>query len=144
MFRTIDPNTGEHANIPAWLVVDAAYVSRYSIGGTPAGQVPSWATSAGTLADLATACGIDPDGLTATVAEFNRHAANGRDPLFHRGESAQDRYLGDPRQPHPCSPRSPRRRTTRSPSGPAPSAPAAGSSPTTTAGCSLVGPQAPR
>ena len=102
VFRTIDPNTGEHANIPAWLVVDAAYVSRYSIGGTPAGQVPSWATSAGTLADLATACGLDPDGLTATVAEFNRHAANGRDPLFHRGESAQDRYLGDARQPHPC------------------------------------------
>jgi 3-oxosteroid 1-dehydrogenase len=102
VFRTIDPSTGEHANIPAWLVVDAAYVSRYSIGGTPAGQVPSWATSTGTLADLATACGLDPDGLTATVAEFNRHAANGRDPLFHRGESAQDRYLGDARRPHPC------------------------------------------
>ena len=101
VFRTIDPNTGEHANIPAWLVVDTAYVSRYSIGGTPAGQIPTWATSAGTLADLATACGIDPDGLTATVAEFNRHAADGRDPVFHRGQSAQDRYLGDPRQPHP-------------------------------------------
>jgi 3-oxosteroid 1-dehydrogenase len=100
-FRTIDPNTGEYANIPAWLVVDAGYVRRYPIGGTPAGQVPSWATSAGTLADLATACGIDPAGLAATVAEFNRHAADGRDPLFHRGESAQDRYLGDARQPHP-------------------------------------------
>ena len=34
---TVDPGTGGHANIPAWLVVDAAYVSRYSIGGTPAG-----------------------------------------------------------------------------------------------------------
>lgn len=101
-FRTIDPSTGDFANMPAWLVVDSAYVSRYSIGGTPAGRVPSWATSAATLDGLATACGMDPAALTATVVEFNRHAAGGRDPLFHRGESAQDRHLGDNRQPHPC------------------------------------------
>jgi predicted oxidoreductase len=30
------------------------------------------------------------------VAEFNRHAVHGKDPLFHRGESAYDRYRGDP------------------------------------------------
>jgi 3-oxosteroid 1-dehydrogenase len=102
VFRTIDPATGESAHVPAWLVVDSGYVARYAIGGTPAGQVPPWATSAGSLADLAAACGIDDDGLVATVAEFNRHAVHGRDPLFHRGESAQDRHLGDPRQPHPC------------------------------------------
>jgi hypothetical protein len=89
-------------NIPAWLVVDAGYVARHSIGGTPAGQVPEWATSADSLACLAAACGIDPAGLAATVAAFNRHAADGRDPEFRRGESAQDRYLGDPRRPHPC------------------------------------------
>ena len=33
VFRTIDSNTGEHANIPAWLMVDSEYISRYSIGG---------------------------------------------------------------------------------------------------------------
>jgi hypothetical protein len=34
--------------------------------------------------------------------EVNRHAADGRDPLFCRGESAQERYLDDPSRPHPC------------------------------------------
>lgn len=102
VFRSVDPNTGEYANMPAWLVVDSGYVARYSIGGTPAGQVPSWAVSADTIEDLAPACGIDPTGLADTVTEFNKYAADGHDPLFGRGRSAADRYLGDPRQPHPC------------------------------------------
>ena len=84
------------------MVVDSAYLERYSVGGTPAGQVPAWATSAETIVDLATACEIDPDGLAATVEEFNLNAAEGRDQLFARGESVADRYLGDARQPHPC------------------------------------------
>jgi len=102
VFRTVDSNTGEHANIPAWLVVDSEYISRYSIGGTPVGRVPAWAISAATIEELAQALGIDPFALAGTVAEFNKFAVDGRDPLFHRGESAADRYLGDPRQPHPC------------------------------------------
>ena len=36
------------------------------------------------------------------VKLHDKYAADGRDPLFHRGETAADRYLGDPRQPHPC------------------------------------------
>lgn len=102
VFRSIDPATGAHANIPAWLVVDSGYVERYSIGGTPAGRVPDWAVSGRTVEELAQALGIDPFALAQTVAEFNKDAADGRDPLFHRGESAADRYLGDPRMPHPC------------------------------------------
>ena len=35
------------------------------------------------------------------MTEFNKYAADGHDPLFNRGVSAADRYLGDPRQPHP-------------------------------------------
>lgn len=101
-FRTIDSATGTHANIPAWLVVDSEYVSRYSIGGTPVGQAPAWATSAATVEELATALGLDPFALAATVGEFNKYAADGQDPLFHRGETAADRYLGDARRPHPC------------------------------------------
>jgi 3-oxosteroid 1-dehydrogenase len=102
VFRTVDPNIGEYANIPAWLVVDSGYVARYSIGGTPVGQVPSWAVSGGTVEELAQACGIDPSGLADTVTEFNKFAGDGHDPLFGRGASAADRYLGDARQPHPC------------------------------------------
>ena len=87
-FRTIDSATGTHAHIPAWMVVDSAYVARYSIGGTPAGTAPAWAERGDTVDELAQRCGIDPAGLAATLAEFNRHAAQGRDPHFHRGESA--------------------------------------------------------
>ena len=102
VFRAIDPNTGGYANIPGWLVVDSSYISRYSIGGTTVGQVPSWAVTANTVQELAQACGIDEAGLTETVADFNKFAADGHDPVFGRGDSAADRYLGDPRQPHPC------------------------------------------
>ncbi len=102
VFRSIDPNTGEYANIPAWLVVDSGYVSRYSIGGTQVGEVPAWAVSGSTIEALADALGGDPFALAQTVAEFNKHAADGQDPLFHRGETEADRYLGDPRQAHPC------------------------------------------
>ena len=64
--------------------------------------MPSWAVSANTVEELAQACDIDEAGLVETVAEFNKFAADGHDPLFVRGDSAADRYLGDPRQPHPC------------------------------------------
>ena len=101
-FRTIDRATGTHVHIPAWMVVDSAYVARYAIGGTPAGTPPAWAERGETVAELAQRCGIDPDGLVAALAEFNQHAALGRDPHFHRGESAQDRHLGDAARPHPC------------------------------------------
>jgi 3-oxosteroid 1-dehydrogenase len=41
--------------------------------------------------------------LAATVQRFNALADSGRDDDFHRGESAYDRYYGDPRnQPNPC------------------------------------------
>lgn len=101
VFRAIDPNTGEYANIHAWLAFDSAYIARYSIGGTPVGQVPSWAVSADTIEQLARACGIDQQ-LSDTVTEFNKYAADGHDPLFGRGDSVADRYLGDARRPHPC------------------------------------------
>ncbi|MFX4404694.1 hypothetical protein ABTA52_20260, partial [Acinetobacter baumannii] len=55
-----------------------------------------------TIEDLAQACGIDPHGLGETLAAYNHHAADGRDPLFHRGESAYNRMQGEPG--HPLNP----------------------------------------
>jgi hypothetical protein len=41
--------------------------------------------------------------LEATVAEFNRYAPEGRDPLFGKGTKAYNRYQGDAlNRPNPC------------------------------------------
>jgi predicted oxidoreductase len=56
-----------------------------------------------TIADLARNCGIDPEGLERTVAEYNAHARNGDDPAFGRGTTIYNRYQGDAaNRPNPC------------------------------------------
>jgi 3-oxosteroid 1-dehydrogenase len=103
VFRTIDPQSATFANVPAWMLFDSAYVARYSIGGGAVGTAPAWAVRAESLEALADRCGIDMLQLAATVAQFNQGAAQGVDPAFHRGESIQDRHLGDPtNRPNPC------------------------------------------
>jgi succinate dehydrogenase/fumarate reductase flavoprotein subunit len=58
---------------------------------------------ASTIEDLARACGLDPAKLATTVSDYNSHATEGCDPLFHRGESAYNRVQGEPEQkPNPC------------------------------------------
>src|SRR5262249_45637020 len=47
---------------------------------------------ADTLRELAGLIGVDPDGLEATVAEFDEHAAEGSDPQFGRGIAGWDRW----------------------------------------------------
>lgn len=54
-----------------------------------------------TLRELAEACGIDPDRLEATVAEFNDHARLGEDPAFGRGRTPFNKGSGDPDNPWP-------------------------------------------
>jgi 3-oxosteroid 1-dehydrogenase len=56
-----------------------------------------------TLDDLAAQCGIDPDGLRATVDRFNAFAAAGVDEDFHRGEGDHERFYGDStHKPNAC------------------------------------------
>ena len=58
---------------------------------------------AATIAELAEKAGIDPAALVATVARFNEHAVEGKDPEYHRGETEYDRLQGDPAvKPNPC------------------------------------------
>ncbi|WLQ07399.1 FAD-dependent oxidoreductase [Arthrobacter oryzae] len=103
VFASVDPHTGRQQNNPAWLVFDSAYLSKYPVAGSTPGRPAEWMTSAGTLAELAEKLGIDPAGLCATVARFNADAAAGTDTEFHRGATAQDRFLGDAgNTPNPC------------------------------------------
>jgi len=88
--------------IPSWLIIDHRHRKRYLFAFQPPGITPKeWIESgymkkAGTLDELARACGIDPEGLTATVERFNASAREGVDPEFHRGEGAHEQYQGDP------------------------------------------------
>ena len=96
-FHQEDVARFEYANLPCWLIVDHEYLRRYGILGTPASETgPDWITSGATLRELAERLGVPADNLEATVDRWNKQVAEGHDPDFHRGESAHDRWWGDP------------------------------------------------
>ena len=103
-FHFFDTSTYSFVNNPAFLVFDHHYKERYPIlAVTPKDPVPPWIARADSLEGLARVLGIQPEGLVETAAHFSRHANNGHDPLFGRGETANDRYYGDPsHHPNPC------------------------------------------
>ncbi|HQR05027.1 MAG: FAD-binding protein [Proteobacteria bacterium] len=79
-------------NLPAFHICDHRVRSTMTLAGKqPDEPLPDWVKSAPTLEELADKLGIDKAGLLATVERFNRNAAEGRDPDFHRGESIYDR-----------------------------------------------------
>lgn len=88
-------NWGElrYRNLPAFHVYDHLVREQSFVAGKRKDEaLPEWMTAAPTLAELAERLGIDQAGLLTTVERFNRHAAKGRDPDFHRGESHYDRH----------------------------------------------------
>lgn len=100
---------GEHAC--SWLVCDHRFLRRYGLGYARPAPLPVWPhlrsgylKRGASIEQLAQACGIDPAGLRATVAEFNSHARHGQDPAFGRGSTPFARKQGDPlhKGPNPC------------------------------------------
>ncbi len=100
----------EGEEICSWLICTHRFQRRYGLGITRPAPVPfrhwirkGYLKRGRTLDELALACGIDPEGLSATVAEFNRHAAHGEDPEFGRGTTLYNRKNGDAAHgPNPC------------------------------------------
>ena len=107
VFANIDPDTADFANIPAYLVMDADYVAKYPVAGHPSfdneKDAPEWMVKAESIQTLAEALGVDAQGLGTTIEKFNADAQNGEDTVFGRGNSEEDRHLGDPKnEPNPC------------------------------------------
>lgn len=102
-FHHFDPVRYEYPNLPAWIILDSQFRTKYQITTTmPDDPDPEWLIKADTLEELAEKVGIDPGGLKETVARFNGFAREGVDSDFGRGGNPNSRYYGDPRHgPNP-------------------------------------------
>lgn len=107
MVRAHSPET---PTVPSWILFDAQYRRSYPMGPMVP-DFPDWMqprnlrgvlVKARTWEALAQRARLPPAALRETVERFNRFARAGVDPDFRRGESAYDRYYGDPKvQPNP-------------------------------------------
>ena len=96
--------------IAAFLLCDHRALRKYGLGCVPPFPMPlghhlrtGYLKRGATLAELASQAGIDARGLEATIANFNKTAADGQDPAFGKGSRAYNRYQGDALHgPNPC------------------------------------------
>lgn len=93
-----------------FLVADHRAVRAYGLGFAKPFPVPlspylksGYLIRGRTLRELAEKAGIDAPKLAETIEAFNRHAHQGRDPQFQKGEKLYERFQGDATHtPNPC------------------------------------------
>ncbi len=96
-----------HSDGTAWLIHDDDYRKRYVNGKGRPGVLPPGVVENGslkradTIEELAAQIDVDPGVLAETVERWNKDAVHGKDPEFHRGESAYNRCMGDPNRKVP-------------------------------------------
>jgi 3-oxosteroid 1-dehydrogenase len=103
-FHVFDPGAYHYPNVPAWLVFDHRFKSRYAVATVmSSNDAPPWFHASDSIEELAGRIGIDATGLAETIQGFNRDAVRGIDTRFGRGQGALDRYYGDAdHEPNPC------------------------------------------
>ncbi len=87
-----------------WIVFDQKYRNSYVFGGALYPRMPipqSWyaagiAHRSDDLTQLAAKIGLPTAQFSSTLERFNEMSRAGYDPDFRRGQSAYDRYYGDP------------------------------------------------
>lgn len=92
----------------AWQIIDSVALKRYMYAGkAPGAKIPKeWfesgtAVQAETIKELSEKIKVPYDSLNKELEAFNEMVKNGKDTLFNRGESAYDKYYGDPTLPNP-------------------------------------------
>lgn len=94
------------AAIPAFLVCDAAFLHRYGLGLVRPSPFPrrrfiqaGYLVEGATIEALAHKLGVDAGNLRATIESYNQTAKVGSDPLFGKGSTRYNRYMGDATHP---------------------------------------------
>lgn len=101
--------TRTETSAEAWIICGEQAIGKYGLGYAKPNPIPrghhvrsGYLIRGKSVEELAKAAGIDPEGLSATVREYDKFAILGEDSEFGRGSSAFNRYLGDAAvQPNP-------------------------------------------
>lgn len=86
------------AAVPAFFIFDQSYRDNVGLGSFAPGPLSQeqvdvgWMKRADTIEGLAEQLGLSAGALGDTVAQFNSHASEGKDPEYNRGEHAYDFY----------------------------------------------------